>query len=213
MAAASFATLTSCTTPVKKENLISPAKVHSPQTLSSQILIERGLGTYKIKAEINIINDHAVRFDLLTSMDLPLSSIVMTDTSIEYVLYRDKKYYSGKPNPHALDPVFPIAIDVKHIIKLLNEESNTEDKCDSDQYGLTMCTGLSGSTPYIITWSKRKDSGPLAGRASKVSLEIPQRQISLKFLYTDWQKENSDAERLLALKIPDGYRHLSVPER
>ena len=175
--------------------------------------MEKPSQNFKIKSEINIINDHAVRIDLMTTMDLPLASIVLTDNSIDYLLYRAKKHYSGKPGPHALDPVFPMAIDAKHLINLLNEQKNPDDKCDSDENGLTLCSGVTGQTAYVVSWTKRKDSGPLAGRASKIVLELPQRQVSLKFYITDWQKNKSDAERLLALKIPEGYRSYSVPER
>jgi hypothetical protein len=144
-------------------------------------------------------------------MDFPLATILLSKTKIEYLLYHDKKYYSGRPGPHALDPVFPLAVDVRHLLNLLNEIKNPGDNCKSDQEGLSSCSGLSASTPYTINWSKRKTSGPLAGRAAKIVLELPENEATLKFFLTDWRKDVPNAERLLVLKVPAGFRSLPVP--
>jgi hypothetical protein len=190
-----------------------PSELISSQSLSSEITVEQKSSLYKLKSEITLIANRAVRLDLTTTMDLPLATIVLSESKIQYLLYRDKKFYTGRPGPHALDPVFPLAVDASHLLNLLKEEKNPEDKCESDSTGLTSCKGSAGQTDYVISWSKRKTTGPLAGRASKIALDLPRRQVTLKFFLTDWQKNVPNAERLLSLKVPAGFRTLSTPER
>ena len=181
--------------------------------MSADLFVERQSKSYKLKAEINVIRENAVRLDLMTGLDLMLATIILTDSKIEYVLYRDKKYYSGKPNPHALDPVFPLAIDVMALTNILYERTTPGD-CELDLSGFPkQCRGVAGKTPYNVTWSKRLTAGPLAGRASKIVLDLPQRQVSLKFYFNDLKKNIGNAERLLSLQVPAGFKSMPVPDR
>jgi len=184
----------------------------SPQGLSATLFVEKENHGYKLKADINVVNDHAVRMDVNTSLDLPEASIILTQNKIEYLLYQQKKYYSGRPNSHALDPVFPMSIDADTLVKVLKEEKPVGSQCEQENGYLTQCTGKAGALNYRVTWSKRKDSGPLAGRASKMVIDIAEENISLRFYFSDWQKNVSNAERFLSLQVPPGFKTFSTPE-
>jgi hypothetical protein len=177
------------------------------------MFVEKENKGYKLKTDINIVNSHAVRMDISTTLDLPEASIVLTEDKVEYLLYRQKKFYSGKANPHSLDPVFPLAVDADTLVKILTEEKPKGDQCEVENGFLTQCLGKVGDLEYRVEWSKRKDSGPLAGRASKVVLDLPEQKLSLRFYFSDWQKNVSNAERFLTLQVPPGFRTISTPER
>lgn len=183
-----------------------------PQSWSADLLVERKSKSFKLKAEINWVAPEALRLDVLNSLDLPLAAIVLTDSKIEYVLYREKKYYVGKPGPHALDPVFPLTVDVKTLLSLLQERPEEPAACEKDSKGPTRCQGMAGNLPYSVSWSRRQSSGPLSGRSSRLMLEVPQRQVALKFYFTDWTKKSADSERLLALNVPGDFKTVSIPD-
>ncbi|MDZ4678725.1 MAG: hypothetical protein SGI74_14605 [Oligoflexia bacterium] len=179
---------------------------------SANLFVERNGKSYKLKSDIYVLSGKTVRLDVTTTLDLPLASVLLNDQKIEYVLYRDKKYYSGKPNPHALDPVFPLSIDASTLISLLNEQSIKNAQCKTEAGFTSECAGSVGGAQYIVRWEKRATTGLLAGRATKVILELPQRHVALKFYYTNWQKTVSNAERLMVLQVPEGFQSFSVPE-
>ncbi len=207
-----FIFVTACTT-AQKEDSISTSPLHNPsQGLSANLFVERNGKSYKLKSEIFILNSSTVRLDVTTTLDLPLASVLLTDQKIEYVLYRDKKYYSGKPNSKALDPVFPLSIDAATLISLLREENMKGAQCKSESGVIAQCAGAVGEAQYVIQWDKRVTTGPMAGRATKVTLELPKRQVVLKFYFTNWQKSVSNAERLMVLQVPEGFKSFSVPE-
>jgi hypothetical protein len=200
--------LTGCGTTETKPVIINP---NAPQSFSSDLYVERDGKSYKIKSDIVIVNPRAIRLDMRTTLDLPLASIVLTDQKIDYALYRDKKFYTGRPGPHALDPVFPLAVDVKTLNEILQQKKITGAKCEVDDLGPLSCSGQAGSTTFNVSWSKRQTSGPLAGRASKIVLDLPQRHVSLRFYLNDWQHDVPNAEHLLSLQTPSGFTTLSTP--
>jgi len=186
-------------------------KSSGAQSFSSDLYVERDGKSYKVKSDMILVNPKAMRLDLRTTLDLPLASIVLTDQKINYLLYRDKKSYSGVPGPHALDPVFPLSVDVSTLNEILQQKEITGAHCERDGQGLASCNGSVGATQFKVTWSKRPTSGPLAGRASKIILELPQRHVSLRFYLNDWQRNLPDAEHFLSLQTPPGFTSLSTP--
>jgi hypothetical protein len=199
------------TSPVKPAEKASD--ISSPQSLSGTLFVEHENKGYKLKTDINIVNAHALRMDISTSLDLPEASIVLTEEKVEYLLYREKKYYSGRASPHSLDPVFPLAVDADTLVKILLEEKPNGDQCEVENGFLTQCLGKVGELEYRVTWTKRQGSGPLAGRASKMVLDLPAQKLSLRFYFSEWQKNVSNAERFLTLQVPPGFRSLSTPSR
>ena len=184
---------------------------HAPLDRHVERLIVRISSYFGIKSDLSVISPRAIRMDLRTTLDLPLAAIVLTDQKINYALYRDKKFYTGRPGPHALDPVFPMSVDVKTLIQILQEQEITGASCQSDEKGPLGCRGSSGGIQYQVTWSKRQTSGPLAGRASKVVLDLPDRHVSLRFYFNDLQQKLPNAERLLSLQVPPGFATFSTP--
>jgi hypothetical protein len=201
---------TGCGTAQKK----NAETTFAPQSFESTLVVDNAGKSYKLKADVSLINPKAVRLDVTNTLDLPLAAVVLTESRIEYVLYRDKKFYSGKANPHALDPVFPLTVDAETLENILSERlPSPSSVCETDGDVLKSCHGRTGETAYQVEWSKRESTGPLSGRASKITLELPERHVSLKFYLTDWQKNMSNAERFLALRIPPGFKNYPVPER
>ncbi len=214
-----FSLVACSSTPEKKEipqekSLVPMAvQLFSPQILSADIFVEREVHGYRTKGDITIISPSALRLDLRTSLDLPLASIVMSESKIQYVLYRDKKFFTGKPGPHALDPIFPLIVDSSTLINILLEKKNPMDQCEMADGFLLGCKGNSGQMEYTVDWDKRKTTGPLTGRASKVLLKLPAKQALVKFYFNDLQTNVPNAERFLNLEVPDGFKSFSVPER
>ncbi|MCC6277831.1 MAG: hypothetical protein IT289_07960 [Oligoflexia bacterium] len=187
-------------------------QVKGPQALSSTLYVEREGKTYKLKSDIYILSPKAIRIDVTSTVDLPLASVVLTDAKIEYVMYRAKKHYFGKPNPKALDPVFPLSVDVQSLWSVLNEKPTAGSECEGATSQPAKCSGESEGIRYTVEWAKRSSAGPWAGRATKISLSFPDRAVSLKFYLTGWQKNLSDSDGRMALQVPQGFQSFPVPE-
>jgi hypothetical protein len=174
--------------------------------------VEKEIHTYHLKAEITIFGPAALRLDVRTTLDLPVASIVLTDKKIQYALYRNHAFYSGVPSPHALDPVFPLTVNAATLVQVLKEQRVTGAQCELDgDKNLSSCQGKAGDTTFMVKWSKRQSSGPLAGRATKILLELPQSKISLRFYVNDLHRDVSNAERSQTIEVPADFRRLSVP--
>jgi hypothetical protein len=208
----SFVFIAGCATTSNKNGGTATEGIGSSQGFSSSLFVDKNGKSYKLKSEIYILDNRMVRLDVTTTLDLPLASVLLGENKIEYVLYRDKKYFVGRPNPNALDPVFPLSIDAPTLISILREEKIKNAQCDETGDVVSECRGAVGGTQYVVKWEKRASSGPMAGRAMKISLELPGRHVGLKFYFTGWQKSVSNAERLMVLQVPPGFQSFSVPE-
>jgi hypothetical protein len=191
---------------------VSPsAEDNGAQNLSADLYVQKDNKSFRIKSELTIINPEAIRLELRTTVDVPLATIVLTTDKIQYILFHDKKFYSGKPGPHALDPLFPLSVDAKTLVEILEEVKVPGSSCTSDDGTLSSCAGQINGSAFSANWSKRGVAGPLSGRASKIVLELPDRHVSLKFYITDWQRNISNAEHMLSLKVPSGFSSFSTP--
>ncbi len=190
--------------PEQTEPLSNSNKV-TPQTLSADVYFEERGHSFKLKSDIYILGSQAVRLDLRTQLDLPLASLILTDKKLEYVLYRDKKYFSGKPGPHALDQIIPLEITASELVSVVTEKPLPSQKCELLEGKLSKCRSAAGPMSYTATWGKRENSSPWSGKATKLVIEIPSRKISLKFYFTDWNKKPSNTDRLYTLNIPSDF--------
>lgn len=203
-------TLSGCSTVETKNE--TDATAFRPHMLSSTLYVEKEGKTYKLKSDLALLDENSMRIDVTTTVDLPLASVILNKRKIEYVLYRTKKYYYGKPNPKALDPVFPLSVDAETLFALLNERPAPGAQCLFDNKKITQCSGTSGEYKYQVTWGKRSQAGQWAGRATRIELSIPERKVSLKFYLTGIQKNVSDLDKMSALQVPQGFQTLTVPE-
>ena len=205
--------LAGCATTSQKTT-VAPIGYQGPQSFSTDLVVEQGQKSYKLHSDILVLSKNAIRLDVRTTLDLPLASVLLTDKEIRYALYRAKKFYSGKPGPRALDPVFPLSIDVFTLQRILNETPGADDKCTKDDVGrLKECVGKTGETKYIGQWAKRQNSGPLAGRAAKIVLDLPDRSVRLKFFINDFQSTVPNLDKLSRLDPPEGFKLFSLPNR
>ncbi len=146
-----------------------------------------------------------VRIDVRTQLDFPLASLLMSDDKLEFVNYRDKKYFSGKPGPHALDSVIPLDISASDLVSVVQERPTHGQKCIYQDSKIASCVGAAGPTSYRVTWSKRDSTSPWSGKAKKMVIQIPNRKISLLFYFTEWQKNLSKVEGLTSLNVPEDF--------
>ena len=193
--------LNSCSTTQIKKN----EEAFEPQVISSDVFYEENGKSFKLKSEIFVIGEKTVRVDLRTQLDLPLASLLMSDKKVEYVLYRDKKYFSGKPAPHVLDALIPMDLSSEDLVAVVLERPLRIQHCDYENNLLLRCRGQSGQTPYMVSWSKRTNSSPWSGKATKMIIELPARKISLKFYFTDRQKNPSNLTKVSTLVIPPDF--------
>jgi hypothetical protein len=196
--------LSACSTTETK----TPIKESSfePQGFSSTLFYEENGKSYKLKADIYLLGMKAVRIDLRTQLDLPLASLLMTDQKLEYVLYRDKKYFNGKPGPHALDSIVPLDISAEDLVSVILEKPLKNQKCFQVAGQLTRCQSATGPASYSVYWEKRDSTRPWLGKATKFVINLPSRKINLKFYLTDWQKKLSNSEKLSTLQVPDDFQ-------
>ena len=195
--------LSSCSTAPQK--LAPSAEGFAPQGFSSDVYYEEGSKSFKLKSDIYLLSPQTVRLDVRTQLDLPVASFVMSDAKLEYILYRSKKYFAGKPGTHALDAIIPLDISAEELVAVILEKPLKSQKCEYENKVLTRCHGSAGPTSYNVLWEKRVSSSPWSGKATKMVIEIPQRKISLRFYFSDWTKKLSNLEQLSSVRIPDDF--------
>lgn len=161
--------------------------------------------TFRLKSDIFEPRFQSFRIDVMNTMDLPMASIVLTPKEIQYFVVREKTFYKGKPGPRALDHVFPLAVDSTILSSILSERPRAQDKCTKLDEGLK-CEGVSGSTKFSVQYLKRKNFGPMSSRASLIALDFPDRQVELKFFFTNIEALTEDKMEVMTLPVPAGYK-------
>lgn len=195
--------LSGCATTDQKDEKLGP---FSPQGYSATLYYSEAGKSYKLKSDIYLLAQKAVRIDLRTQLDLPLASILMTDQKLEYVLYRDKKYFSGKPGPGALDSIIPLDITAEDLVAIVQERPMKNQKCFQAGGKIARCQGNAGPMSYNVSWDKRDSTRPWLGRATKINVDLSSRGINLKFYLTDWQKNLSNLSKLTELQVPENFQ-------
>lgn len=195
------ALLTSCATTQKKYEV-----PFEPQVLSSEIHYEENGKNYHLKSDIFIIDERTLRADVRTPLDLPLASFLMSERKLEYLLYRTKKYYSGRPGPKALDAVMPLDLTSSELIAVILERPLENQKCDTESGNLLRCRGTVNSSPYLVSYSRRDSTSPWSGKAKRMVIEFPQRKISLKFYFTEMEKNPSNLVKASTLIVPPDFQ-------
>lgn len=183
-----------------------------PEVITSDLYVERRGKTFKLKGDLTVGPRSSVRMDLLTTLDLPLASVVLTKDVASYILYRKKRFYTGKPNPRALDPLFPIAVNAKTLNRLVRGLPNPGDVCKDLEDGAKQCTNKAGKRPYVVTWSKFSSKRPWSGRAKRVVLELPKSRVKVKFYFRKLRPAEDNIASLMHLKPPAGFKTFSVPQ-
>lgn len=155
------------------------------------------------------MSNDMMRMDVRTQLDFPLVSLLMSDAHLEFVNYRDKKYFSGKPGLRTVDAVVPLEISATDLVAVVLEKPLKNQKCEFQDGNLSQCMGQAGQTPYRVSWTKRDQTGPWYGRAKKMTIQIPQRKINLNFYFTDWQSNLSKVEGLSVLSAPADFQKMN----
>ena len=124
-----------------------------------------------------------------------------------------KKYYTGQANPYALDPVFPLAVTSRELVALMNERPLATQQCSKDSAGNLVQCVAEKPFRYVVQWDKRLAAGPMAGRASKIILQVPGRDVELRFYVKSIEKISKDPQQLLQISVPADFRTLPVPTR
>lgn len=204
-----FVLIVGCAGPQKKAGPVSQEnEVIQPTHFTSDLYVDENGKSFKLKSELYVLSASAVRIDVLTSLDLPLASIVLTQDQIRYALYRDKKVYQGAPNPQALDPVFPLAVEATDLVSMLMEKPTPNQICKRDAEGkLESCTATD-PIKYSVEWGKRTQTGPSPGR---VILRIPDRNAELKFYMRNIERNIPTPGALLQINVPADFKTLPVP--
>lgn len=127
--------LTSCAT-------IPPAHFedYAKGEWEGKLLVKNSMNdnSYILNLDITAALPESLRVDATTTLGIHLTTIVMDEGILSYILVRDKKFYEGKPNHDGLKPVLPISIDPRVIVDLLFDLDPREMgwKClrDDDDY-------------------------------------------------------------------------------
>jgi len=204
------AVLQACSTTQKAEITSVEAGPLKPTQYQMDLFVNEAGRSFKLKADLSTLSALALRLDVFTTLDLPLASVIMSEREIRYALYRDKKFYQGPVNPHALDPVFPLSVEGRDLVSILNERPLPSQKCERDEAGfLVRCTATKPLN-YTVEWGKRADAGPLKGRATRISLLVPDRKVELKF-YLKSSKPLLNPDRLTQITVPSDFQTRPVP--
>jgi hypothetical protein len=85
-------------------------------------------------------------------------------------------------------------------------------KCEKDDAGnLLRCTGARPLN-YVVEWAKRAETGPMKGRATRVSIQVPDRKVELKF-YIKKTEPIAQPESLSQITVPSDFKTRPVPTK
>lgn len=72
-------------------------------------------------------NTSSFRIEVTGTLSTRVASIVLAPEKISYALHLQKKFFTGKPSPAAMEPMLGVAIDPNILIKNLTEKSKEKN--------------------------------------------------------------------------------------
>lgn len=154
--------------------------------------------SYIVNVDFNAMAGKALRMDVTAAMGEHVASLAINQDELEYLLVRQKKFYTGKSGAGSLKPILSAPLDPRILENILFDQpiADKDWSCtkDKDNY-LTECR--QARTELLVKWGERK------GRRRTVFVEHPTAQLQLNFY--SFQPKVEARNDLFELKPPPGF--------
>lgn len=189
-------TATSCSTVPKDMTVITEGQVKTK-------LLVRDLKNKKshiLDMNIKALESGPMRMDVTGTLGVHLFSLVTNNDNVEYMLVRQKKYYSGINSKSALKPILKMPLNPNHLRNIVFQKPISDKgwTCTSDESGkLRDCMHLRDRLKVI--WKENKEGRPL------VLINYP-RVAQIKMQIKGYEKYEGDPEKTFKLKVPKSFK-------
>src|SRR5690606_17454094 len=78
--------------------------------------------SHLVHININAQGRSALRMDVTAPIGGHLASLVVKDSTVQYLLLKEKKFFEGPTNPRILRPLFSLPLDPRHLFNIVFEE-------------------------------------------------------------------------------------------
>jgi hypothetical protein len=160
--------------------------------------------SYVVFSEIIAQRPANLRLDVITSLGMHVARLTMNENTLSYILPREKKYFTGVPQPKVLKPILRIEADPRWILNLLFDTEPTSDgwECKRDAKNrLESCHSESG---VELSWTERESS------RKTVSVKTMAGEIQLQL--SGFQPNVEVKDEMFQMKPPAGYRAFRIKD-
>lgn len=175
---------------------------HSEGQWGSKVLVKdkEKSKSFIVNVDIQARKNLQLRMDVTAALGTPVASIVLNGDKVEYILFRQKKFYSGVSNDRVLKPILSVPLDPQLFYNILFDEPVADKNwsCTKNQKGfLVNCENLQQGLK--VTWKDRK------GRKKSIHIEHARAEIQMNI-----KSFTPRADDVFVLKAPPSFRKYRV---
>ncbi|MCB0366077.1 MAG: hypothetical protein H6624_17885 [Bdellovibrionaceae bacterium] len=159
--------------------------------------------SYIVHVDMNARVGENLRLDVTTPLGGHLASLVLNSEEVRYVVVKQKKFYSGKPTPKALQPLISVPLDPVLMYNILFDKPIAREGwtcAKSKESFLETCS--SEKEQISLRWSDR-----VLNRKT-VHIEHPKAELQMNFFTYD--EHIQDKKNLFSLDAPKNFKVLKI---
>ena len=159
--------------------------------------------SYIVNLAFNAKGSEGVRMDVSDTLNTPVASLLVKGNSVEYVIYRAKKFFYGDSQANVMRPILSSPFDPRWVENLLYDEAIADKSwtCQQDKSGLvSQCKDA--ATGVTIQWSSRS--------GSRKTVEITHAKAEVQISFKEYKAKVENRKNLFKLEAPEGFQKLRV---
>lgn len=193
----SFYLLTACQTFRKAEPLeaVTSATIVGQWEAKAMIKSRETGDASIVSLDVLAQKPNPMRVEVTTSLGVALASILIKESEVEYIVPKQKRYYSGPLSETALLPVLKIKVDPKILTAALFETSYPDWQCKATEGIIEDCSTPDG---VQLKWERE------AQNKKRVSITSPLYDVQIQV--KKYESKPVFPQNALVLKVPDSYK-------
>jgi hypothetical protein len=140
-----------------------------------------------------------MRVEVTSTLGMALASILIRENDIEYIVPKQKRYFSGPISETALQPVLKIKVDPKLLSAALFEQNYPNWECQATDGILQSCSTPEGAK---VAWERE------AQGTKRVTILAPQFEVQIQVKKYSTRATMPDSA--LVLKVPESYKRYKL---
>ena len=175
---------------------------HSEGQWGSKVLVKdkKKSKSFIVNVDIQARKNKQLRMDVTAALGTPVASLVLNDKEVKYILFRQKRFYSGTTNNRVLSPILSVPLNPQLFFNLLFDEPMADKNwsCAKDNKGFLVACENS-QQDLKVTWKDRK------GRRKAIHIEHSKADIQMNI-----KSFSPQAEEVFHLKAPKSFKKYKV---
>lgn len=164
--------IVSCSTAPTKFDIYESGRWQSRALIKDK----RQVKSYVVNIDIIAAKPNKLRMDITSTIGGHLSSLAMNEGILQYIIVKEKKYFSGKANAQAMKNLVGLHLKPKNFVNLLFdiEPQGKAWQCTKDEIHL-LKECINKSSDIKVSWAKRIRQSRniiIESKSSKVQLSL-----------------------------------------